>query len=93
MQRSLGSPGSSPEYAKGALGRGAAIAPGIAPFVGMRVGIGDQFEGGLAYTGRTVRLDVRRSFDDGPWSLSIGVGGTGVLAGPRTGNPASATSI
>lgn len=75
-----GSPGSSPEYAKGAL-VAASIAPGVAPFVGMRVGIGDQFEAGLAYTGRTARLDVRRSFDDGPWSLSIGVGGTGVLAG------------
>ena len=70
---SPGEPGQNPDYAKGAL-VAAAIAPGLAPFVGARVGIGNAFEGGLAYTGRGVRADMRRSFDDGPYSLSLGLG-------------------
>ncbi|MDB4933718.1 MAG: hypothetical protein JWP87_690, partial [Labilithrix sp.] len=64
-----GPPGSNPSYAKGAL-VAAAIAPGLAPFIGARVGVGNQFEGGLAYTGRAVRADLRRSFDSGKVSLS-----------------------
>lgn len=75
-----GPPGSNPEYAKGAL-VAAAMAPGIAPFVGARVGLGSAFEGGLAYTGRAVRLDARKSFDGKEVSLSIGIGGTAALYG------------
>jgi len=79
-----GPPGSNPGYAKGAL-VAAAIAPGLAPFVGARVGVGGQFEGGLAYTGRAVRADMRRSFDDGNWSLSLGLGVSGTLLGRQQG--------
>src|SRR4051812_555290 len=33
----------------------AALAPGVAPWVGARAGLGARVEGGLAYTGRAVR--------------------------------------
>jgi hypothetical protein len=79
-----GAPGSNPAYAKGAL-VSAAVAPGLAPFIAARVGVGQQFEGGLAYTGRAVRADMRRSFDDGPWSLSLGLGLSAALYGRQQG--------
>jgi hypothetical protein len=81
---SPGPPGTNPDYAKGAL-VSAAVAPGLAPFVGARVGIGNAFEGGLVYTGRAARVDVRRSFDDGPWSISVGLGGSAALYGRQQG--------
>ena len=77
-------PGSNPSYARGAL-VAAIVAPGIAPFVGARVGLGDAFEGGLAYTGRAVRVDVRKSFDAKETSLSIGIGGSAALYGRDPG--------
>lgn len=82
--RSPGEPGSNPDYAKGAL-VAAAVAPGLAPFVGARAGIGHAFEGGLAYTGRGVRADMRRAFDFGPYSLSLGLGASGTLYGRQQG--------
>lgn len=81
-----GAPGSDPDYAKGAL-VAAAVAPGLSPVVAARVGVGAHFEGGLAYTGRAVRVDFRRSFDDGPWSLSLGLGLSAALSGRQTGAP------
>ncbi|MCW5832750.1 MAG: hypothetical protein KIS78_10100 [Labilithrix sp.] len=81
---SPGDPGTNPDYAKGAL-VAAAVAPGLAPFVGARVGVGNAFEGGLAYTGRGVRVDMRRSFDDGPYSLSVGLGASAALYGRQQG--------
>lgn len=81
---SPGAPGTNPAYAKGAL-VSAAIAPGLAPFIGARVGIGSAFEGGLAYTGRGVRADMRRSFENGPWALSIGLGASAALYGRQQG--------
>ncbi|MFO0739219.1 MAG: hypothetical protein U0270_25195 [Labilithrix sp.] len=80
-----GAPGSNPTYAKGAL-VAAAVAPGLAPFAGARVGIGRQFESGLAYTGRGVRVDVRRGFDDGAWTYSAGLGGSAALYGRQQGS-------
>lgn len=79
-----GASGSSVDYAKGAL-VSAAVSPGLAPFVGARVGVGSAFEGGLAYTGRAVRADMRRSFDEGPWSLSLGLGVSAALYGREQG--------
>lgn len=80
-----GAPGTNPAYAKGAL-VSAAIAPGLAPFVGARVGVGSAFEGGLAYTGRAVRADMRRSFEiGGDWSLSLGAGAMAALYGRQQG--------
>jgi hypothetical protein len=59
-----------------------AFAPGLAPWVSARLGFEDQFEAGLAYTGRTVRLDLRHAFTLGePTALSLGLGASGVLPG------------
>lgn len=80
-----GAPGSNPTYAKGAL-VAAAVAPGLAPFAAARVGIGQQLEAGLAYTGRGVRVDVRRGFGDGAWTYSAGLGGTAALYGRQQGS-------
>jgi len=79
-----GAPATNPAYAKGAL-VAAAIAPGLAPFVGFRVGTGGRFEGGLAYTGRAVRVDLRRGFDDGNVTYSIGLGLSAALYGRQQG--------
>jgi hypothetical protein len=80
-----GPPGTDPTYSKGAA-VAASIGAGVAPFVGARVGIGWRSEGGLAYTGRGVRADVRRSFDlSETWTLSVGAGGSAVLYGHQDG--------
>lgn len=93
-----GAPGTNPAYAKGALVL-AAIAPGLSPFVGARIGIGSAFEGGLAYTGRSVRVDLRRSFELGDnedsvlapsrrsgFTFSAGIGGSAALWGRQQGS-------
>ncbi len=76
-----------PTYVKGAL-VAAAIGPGIAPFVGARVGVGSAFEAGLSYTGRSARADIRRAFtfgEDNAWAVSIGIGGSAALYGRLQG--------
>jgi hypothetical protein len=55
----------------------AAIAPQVAPFVGMRLGLEGDNEIGLSYTGRGVRADARHAFEKGPWALSVGAGVSG----------------
>jgi hypothetical protein len=80
-----GAPGTNPDYAKGAI-VAAALAPGLAPFVGGRVGVGEHYEGGLAYTGRSVRADMRRSFDSEAWSFSLGLGASAALYGRQPGS-------
>jgi hypothetical protein len=62
-----------PTYAKGAL-ISAALAPGLAPYISARVGIGAQFEAGATYSGRAARIDVRRSWNRDALSLSVGAG-------------------
>jgi hypothetical protein len=79
-----GAPGSDPTYARGAL-VAASVAPGIAPFLGARVGIGDHAEGGITYTGRGARIDMRRSFDGPNASFSIGAGVSGAFYGSQQG--------
>jgi hypothetical protein len=74
-------------YSKGAL-VAASVNPGIAPFVGARVGVGYDVEGGLSYTGRGMRIDFRRAFyfgDENAWALSLGVGGSAALYGRLQG--------
>jgi hypothetical protein len=65
-------------YARGAL-VAAAVAPGLAPFVAARVGLGAGAEGGITYTGRGVRIDMRETWTRGAISYSVGAGGTGYL--------------
>lgn len=85
-----GDPGAgSVPYAKGAL-VAAVVAPGLAPFVAARVGVGHQFEGGIGYTGRSVRGDLRRSFEkkteNGNVALSVGVALSAPLYGRQSGS-------
>ena len=78
--------GADPTFAKGAL-VAASIGPGLAPLGGARVGVGWQSEGGLAYTGRAVRADIRHSIDlSTHWSASLGVGGSTALYGHQQGS-------
>lgn len=68
-------------FIKGAVAR-FAVAPGVAPFVAGRVGLGNHNEAGLTYTGRGVRLDGRHAFEWPKLALSIGAAATGALARP-----------
>lgn len=81
-----GTPGTNPVYARGAL-VSAVVAPGLAPFVAARVGVGRGFEGGLAYTGRGARADVRRGVELGRLTLSVGAGGSALFYGRDWGGP------
>ena len=56
------------------------VAPGVAPWVGGRMGLEGNNELGLTYAGRALRLDVRHAFSFGRGSLSIGLGGSAVMA-------------
>lgn len=71
------------QLAEGALAR-FAVAPGVAPFAGARVGLGEQNEAGFAWTGRGVRLDGRHAFEWRTVALSLGLAATGALARPGT---------
>ena len=80
-----GAPRTDSTYARGAL-VAASAGPGLAPFVAARVGIGSKAEAGIGYTGRAVRLDLRRSFDlQGHWALSVGAAGSAALYGHQDG--------
>jgi hypothetical protein len=72
-------------YARGAL-VAASVAPGLAPVIAARVGVGKGFEAGVGYTGRSARLDVRKAFGVAPhWAFSVGAAGSAVLYGRQTG--------
>ena len=57
-----------------------AAASGVAPWVSGRVGLAGDNEAGLTYTGRNVRLDVRHAFAIGAAALSVGIGGSLIIA-------------
>ncbi len=73
-----------PQFSRGAL-VSAALAPGVAPFFAARVGAGRGFEGGLAYTGRGARIDVRKAWSIDDISISAGVGGSALFYGASLG--------
>jgi hypothetical protein len=56
-----------------------AMSPGLAPWVGGRVGLDGSFDAGLTYTGRSARLDIRRAIEFGAPALSVGIGASGLL--------------
>ena len=68
-------------FAQGALTR-VAVAPGVAPFAAARVGLGQHNEAGIAYTGRSFRVDGRHAFEWEKLALSLGLSATGVLTHP-----------
>lgn len=75
---------------RGALAE-AAIAPGVAPWVGVRAGVAKQTEAGLTYTGRSVRVDGRYALVFGSTALSAGLGATGVLLQPGSSDDVTET--
>ncbi len=48
--------------------------PGLFPWVSMRLGLGQQSEAGLSYTGHRARIDGRYATLRGHWALSVGAG-------------------
>lgn len=70
-------------FAQGALAR-FAVAPGVAPFVAGRAGLGNHNEAGLTYTARSLRIDGRHAFEWPKVALSVGAVAIGAL--PRVGD-------
>ncbi|MEZ4445813.1 MAG: hypothetical protein R3B72_42445 [Polyangiaceae bacterium] len=56
-----------------------AFAPGLAPWVSGRVGLAQDWEGGVTYTARSIRADARHAFVFGDQALSLGLGVSGLL--------------
>lgn len=69
-----------------------AVAPGVAPWVGGRIGIQGDNEGGLAYSGRSLRLDGRHAFSLGGPTLSVGLGASAIAA-QRPGEGRDGSSV
>jgi len=69
----------------------AALAPNVAPFFAMRLGLPGDNEVGLSYTGRFLRLDARHAFEIGPWALSLGAGGHGTVTASNPGSESPST--
>lgn len=69
----------SPEDTRDRALEEGAVAPGLAPWVGGRVGIGGDWEGGVTYTGRSARADIRHAFVFDDLALSVGLGASGLL--------------
>ena len=63
------------------------LAPGIAPWVSVRAGLGYDSDAGLTYTGRSTRLDARHVFPFGNFALSVGAGASAVLLRPGHDDP------
>jgi hypothetical protein len=58
----------------------ASVSPGLAPWVGARLGVGGGYDLGLTYTGRLARFDARRVLSlSQAVDLSLGLGASGVL--------------
>jgi hypothetical protein len=67
-------------------------APGVAPYVAGRVGVAERTEAGLAYSGRSVRIDGRHAFEDASKAFSAGLGLRALLSHPTSspeGSPPS----
>lgn len=77
-QSSLDSDAENQSYLDGTVAH-VMFAPGLAPWVGARVGLGYDTEAGLAYTGRTARVDARHAFEARRIALSAGLGASAVL--------------
>lgn len=80
-ERPLTSPDEVEAHLRGVLSE-AFVAPGVAPWVAARLGLGGAREAGITYTGRSVRVDVRQAFVREDLALSIGLGASGVLSSP-----------
>jgi hypothetical protein len=80
------SPEQEEDYLTGAFAQ-SLLAPGLAPWVGARAGLGLDAEAGLTYTGRLARVDARRAFVWDDVALSLGLGASGRLIGAGSDGP------
>src|SRR5262245_20416791 len=85
--QSLSVPENANAYARGVLAD-ALLSPGATPWVAARVGLPENTEAGLTYTGQSLRIDggYALALDDS-WTLSLGLGLTGLLLTPDRGEP------
>ena len=77
---------SEQDYVEGALVH-TLTAPGVAPWVGARAGVGYDSDAGVTYYGRALRIDGRYAFQGPELALSTGIGFTGILTRPRSDPP------
>jgi hypothetical protein len=85
--RSLTAAENANVYARGVL-LDLLLSPGASPWVAARVGLPEDIEAGLTYTGRSLRLDGRSALQLGEqWTLSLGLGATGLLLTPERSAP------
>lgn len=86
-RQALSVPETARTYAKGVLTE-ALVAQGASPWVSARVGLAENTEAGLTYTGRALRLDGRYALTFAEaWTLSLGLGATGLLLTPPRASP------
>ena len=78
-------PGNDATYTRGALAV-AALGPGVAPWVGSRIGLLGDNEAGITYSGRTARIDARHAFQSESFALSTGAGASAVLSHRGSGS-------
>lgn len=72
--------GASPDARASRVLEDLGFGAGVAPWAGARIGIEGSNEAGLAYTGRSIRLDFRHAFPLGDrWALSLGAGGSAIV--------------
>ncbi len=69
------------DFAEGAVVQ-ALTSPGVAPWVGVRAGLGFGVEGGITYTGRVARVDGRYAIEGDHLAVSFGGGVARVLRRP-----------
>lgn len=63
------------------------VAPAVAPWAAARIGFEGSNEAGLTYAGRAIRLDGRHAFELGTPTLSVGLGGSVLMAKRPGGGP------
>lgn len=68
------SQGNAPTLTPAAAVAAATWAPGLFPWLSMRLGLGSRSEAGVAYTGQRARVDARHALELGKWSMSFGLG-------------------
>lgn len=54
-------------------------APGLAPWFSVRAGLVEAADGGISYTGRRARADLRYAYVMGQTAFSVGGGATGIM--------------
>ncbi|HEY6727747.1 MAG TPA: hypothetical protein VI197_27120 [Polyangiaceae bacterium] len=54
-------------------------APGLAPWFSIRAGLVEAAEGGISYTGRRARADLRYAYVMDQTAFSVGAGATGIM--------------